>query len=63
MRIRLVLGLASIVLAGVVSGCGTGQGTTATEEQQRDPAWVQAQIREMDKNLTPDKPIPVKKQP
>lgn len=60
MRNRALLGLGTIMLAGILTGCGSGGGGQegATEEQMRDPAWIQAQLKEMDKNAIPATPPP-----
>jgi hypothetical protein len=54
---RSMLGLATIVVAGQLSGCGSSDPGRPSEEVQKDPAWIQAKLKEMDKELTPDKPI------
>ncbi len=52
---RAIAATASLALA-LAAGCGSSP-DAATEEQKKDPAWIQAKLREMDKGLTPDKPI------
>lgn len=57
MLTRSVLGLATVVLASFVSGCGSSDPGRPSEEVQKDPAWIQEKLKEMDKGLTPDKPV------
>ena len=56
MKSKSLVLAAAAVLTVAATGCNSGS-DTATEEQKKDPAWVQAKLREMDKDLTPDKPI------
>jgi len=58
MRNRVWLGLGTFLLAAVVAGCGSDNGGQdgATEDQMKDPAWVQARIKELDKDPTVAKP-------
>ena len=48
---RELIVLSAAFLAGSVLGCGSGE-PRATEEQKKDPAWVQSKLKEMDKDAS-----------
>ena len=64
MKLRDSLGLVVFLLAGAIAGCGSGGGggqDGATEEQKKDPAWVQARLKALDQDPSIPKTAPPKK--
>ena len=54
-RVSTILFVPALLMALTsVPGCGGSQGGEegATQEQMRDPAWVQSRIKELDKDPT-----------
>ena len=54
------LNISAVLLALCLGGCVGTNEPTGTEDEMKNPAWVQSRIKEMDKNLIPDKPAPKK---
>lgn len=64
MKIRVGLRLGMLMLVVAIAGCESSSGGQdgATEEQKKDPAWVQQQLNEIDKDpsIPKTKPTPAK---